>query len=236
MASIWQYDIENRNPTYTVTITPVGGMFLCEVKDGPIVKAWAKTMAADDSVLKCRRSLDIPDNVLPCLSDAQRATVDPLAIGVMATDLAAEKLLLMGASELGPVIEVVERGLELSSSKNGHPGKNVTANGAIDIGWTIPVDYKTLVSLDILVDPGGTNASADIDLASNYGAVGEPSSQHAESNTAITYSLTNNVIAALDVSSVFSSLSAGDWCGLNLDLNGIGGSAHFLGSRLRYKP
>lgn len=138
------------------------------------------------------------------------------------------------ASVSSKSIEIFEHGLELSSSKDGHPGKNVTANGSLDIGWMIPDDFKDLVSLHILMSPGATNASADIDLASNYGVVGEPLNQHSETNTTIVYSLTVDITVALDVASVFSSLSPGDLCGLTLDLNAIGGTAHFIGSRLRY--
>lgn len=111
-----------------------------------------------------------------------------------------------------------------------------TIGGTSDFNFTfsVPLDFDTLVTIEMIGISLGTNAAADIDLSSDYGAIGESPSAHSEANTTITYNITSGTIVALDVSSVFTSISAGDFCGINIDHNSIGSDIDYIGIRLRY--
>jgi hypothetical protein len=108
------------------------------------------------------------------------------------------------------------------------------AGGGLRLTFSTPLDFKALVSLEVVVIPEFTEAAADIDLSSDYGAAGELFTANSSVDTAITYNLTINTLAELDISSVFPSLAAGDHCGIFLDHQGIGGNLHYLGVKMRY--
>ena len=110
----------------------------------------------------------------------------------------------------------------------------VGANAALNMEFQVPTDFNSLVSISAIIIPGATNAAADIDLSSTYAALGEAYTNHAETNVAITYNLTINLITALDISSVFTSMATGDFCGINLKQNSIGATSHYLGLLLTY--
>jgi len=115
-----------------------------------------------------------------------------------------------------------------------HIGSSVSVNGTGNVEFRIPDDFSSIVGIDVVIIPGGTDAATDIDLNSDYAGVGELFNAHSESNTTITYNLTINQIAELDVSSVFTSVAANDMCGLELDANNVTGGFLILGLRLRY--
>ena len=123
-------------------------------------------------------------------------------------------------------------GSNSATNKGEHNTVSVGANGSINLEFVAPEDYQNTVSIQVIMIPGATNAAADIDLDSTYGAVGEAFNQHVESNTTITYNLTVDIMTGLNVSSVFSSLAAGDICGVKLKHNAIGSAANYIGIRL----
>jgi hypothetical protein len=95
----------------------------------------------------------------------------------------------------------------------------------------------TVLNLDLLfiTSAGASGTGKDIDLFSEYAAVGEPSNQHTESSTTRSYNLgAANAVNAIDLKPVFTLLESGDSCGVEVDHNLIGGSLHYLGIRMRY--
>lgn len=100
--------------------------------------------------------------------------------------------------------------------------------------FQIPHDFVSLISLQAVYFNSSSLVTVDIDLNSNYGALGEDRANHQESDTTTTYSSNANEISSLDISVVFSSLAAGDFCGVNVDHNGIGATSKYLGILLRY--
>ena len=70
------------------------------------------------------------------------------------------------------------------------------------------------------------------DLTSEYGAHGEAHTTHTETSANVTSAFTNNEIEEFDVSGVFSSLAANDYCGLTVkgDVN----TFHVIGLRMKY--
>jgi len=64
--------------------------------------------------------------------------------------------------------------------------------------------------------------------------VGDASNDHSEADVGSTYSMTGLQLSALDLSSVFSALAAGDFCGVLVDHNAIGTTVNYYGIRMRY--
>lgn len=116
-----------------------------------------------------------------------------------------------------------------------HVGLSITADGAGNLEFAIPNDFNSLVSLVVLLIPANTIGAADIDLESDYAAVGQDAQAHSEANAVITYALVADQIAGIDVSSVFSAIAAGDVCGLELDFTSVTGGAVVLGTILEYR-
>jgi len=112
--------------------------------------------------------------------------------------------------------------------------KTVGASGIGRFMFAVPSDFASLVSLDALMQPAVTNAAADIDLLSQYGAIGASAISLSTSNNAIVYSLVANQLKALNIASAFPSLAANQACGIKLTHNAIGGSSEYYGIRLRY--
>lgn len=115
--------------------------------------------------------------------------------------------------------------------------QNVAATGSWNFTWRVPFDFDKLVALHCIFIAGNNaeGTGKDIDLESMYHHTGEVLNIHNEVDTTSTYTLPGlGVGGLLDVSSVYSSLSADDECGLNVDHNSIGGSLHYIGIILRY--
>lgn len=108
--------------------------------------------------------------------------------------------------------------------------------GALEgaIAFRVPYDFTSITSAEAIIIPDQTNATTNIDINSDYGAIGEAYNNHSESDTASTYNLTQNQIYALDVSGILTGIAAGDYVGIRITA-GAGGDTHnFIGFRLRY--
>ncbi len=114
--------------------------------------------------------------------------------------------------------------------------RNIAGTSAFNFSFCVPADFGALVGAAAVAIPDGTNASADIDLSSDYGAPGEAFDNHSESDTTSTYSLVEDELVEIDLSSVLSSLSANDYVGVMIDNNAVGFSVDYIGIVLRYTP
>lgn len=117
--------------------------------------------------------------------------------------------------------------------------KNVTMNGSANFTFSIPADFVTLVSIKLIGIPslGAAGAGKDIDLASDYGTIGEDSNFHSETDTTTVYDLSgtqDKLTEVLDLSVVLSVLAAGDYMGILVTHNGVGGDIDYLGIKLTY--
>jgi hypothetical protein len=141
-------------------------------------------------------------------------------------------------------------GLDLSKSRNrevffgtrqdgtdgDHAMTSVAAVGGVGrIEFTAPNDLSMVIALELIVIPGHTVAAADYDLDSDYAAAGQAKATHSENNTAATYNVTTNQIFAVDLTTVFASLAAGDVCGVKFTNGEATGAVELLGVRLRYR-
>jgi hypothetical protein len=112
---------------------------------------------------------------------------------------------------------------------------NTVASGGIwRFNFMIPDDFVSLVSIELTCIPAGTNAASPYDLYSTYGAIGEAYNNNTGTSLGLTKSLTLSNIAAIDISGVFASIAAGDFCGVRIDEGAFGFATRYLGVKLRY--
>ena len=118
------------------------------------------------------------------------------------------------------------------------PTKRVGASASGEFAFQVPVNYGSVISLVLLGIPqvAAAGAGKDIDIAADYAAAGETRTQHTANDTTTVYDLTGkgDVLWELDISGLFGSLAAGDWAGLKVTHNAIGGAIDYLGIRLTY--
>ena len=117
--------------------------------------------------------------------------------------------------------------------------RSIGGSGGFRFTFKAPVDLVTVDSIVLIGIPtaGAAGAGKDIDLSSDYGALGEASNFHSESDTTTLYDLTGTSgqwTAVLDLTVVLSQLAADDYVGIFVDHNGIGGAIRYAGIRLRY--
>ena len=80
----------------------------------------------------------------------------------------------------------------------------------------VPSDFSSIIAVELIIVSSDTQAAADYDISSSYGAVGENCVLHQESDTTSTYSVTGGQFYALDISGILSVLAAGDIVGIKL--------------------
>lgn len=119
-----------------------------------------------------------------------------------------------------------------------HRIQNIGATSNANFEFRLPGDFDSFVSLDLELTPtaaGSAGPGKDIDLVSTYGGSGELYNIHTETDNTSTYDTgTQNVITSIDISGVFTSASASDVCGINVDHNGVGGNIAYFGIALTY--
>jgi hypothetical protein len=114
--------------------------------------------------------------------------------------------------------------------------RSVAGTGAFDYTFRAPHDLAGIASLALIGAPNADFAgTGEIDLTSNYGAVGEASDTHVETQSLVGLSGTADQWLAWDLSGVFTQLEAGDICGVMVDhVTGIGTAINYVGIVLRY--
>lgn len=127
---------------------------------------------------------------------------------------------------------------DLSADLGFRRVRNSATNGTFNFSFFIPADFGSLVGIALVMIPraGTDGPGKDIDLNSEYGQIGEPRTQHSETDTTSLYDFTGQLdeLSEIDISSVFSAISAGDVCGIESDHNAIGGTLAYVGVRLSY--
>lgn len=125
-------------------------------------------------------------------------------------------------------------------NRGDHRVDSLGATGVGRYNFAVPEDFGSLTSLELIGIPmaGAAGASKDIDLFSDYGAVNENFANHSESDTTTLYDFTGDtdLFIPIDLSVVFSSLTAGDFCGVQVDHNSIGGAIDYKLIKMVYTP
>lgn len=123
---------------------------------------------------------------------------------------------------------------EYNNDKGDYNVHYIAAGGSSFFTFRVPWDFVKLDKLVMLAIPNNTSNTGDMDLSSDYGKVGEQYNAHSESNAGVPFSGTAGELTEIDITSVFSTLEAGDACGLFLNQNGITGGVNYLGILMEY--
>jgi len=127
---------------------------------------------------------------------------------------------------------------DTNSSNGSHRVRTITSSGAWRFEFKIPTDYSSLNSLVLIgiISAGADGSGKGIDWTSEYGGTGEDKAIHTESDTVQTFDLTGTTdqFYSFDISGVFTSISAGDNCGLLVNHGGIGGDIDYIGVYIAY--
>jgi len=111
---------------------------------------------------------------------------------------------------------------------------NVTANGSVNFTFHFPHDMTALTAVSAICIPQGTFTDESFTFGSDYASAGEDFQTHSESLTE-NRSGTVDLMTKIDATGVYSSPVAGDFAGLLVDHNNIGGvSIRYLGILVEY--
>jgi len=125
------------------------------------------------------------------------------------------------------------------SQWDGHPGVTIDASGEYcAVGLTVPEDYGSTVSVELLFIAHETAASQHLTINVYWGKVGEQRNNHfsggADRNLG---AVTNGQIHSHDVSDLLSPLEAGDVVGFYIEYSStdVDSNVMVLGVRFRYQ-
>jgi len=124
---------------------------------------------------------------------------------------------------------------DYNNNQGNFRNRSIASNGGYRFTFKIPDDAREIVSVDLVGFPDSTFTGQDIDLDTDYGAIGEPYNQHSNSDTTSVYSMTANQLSEIDLLPVLPNVDAGDYCGVFVDHNGIGSAVHYIGVKILYK-
>jgi len=114
--------------------------------------------------------------------------------------------------------------------------QSISGTGSFRFTFFIPhcLSVITHVHMICIVTASAAQAGRDIDLYSNYGADGELYNQNTEQDITSTYDLSAypEKFHEFDIAHVFSSIAAGDRCGIRVDHKSIGGYIRYLGIKV----
>ena len=102
------------------------------------------------------------------------------------------------------------------------------------ISFCTPHDFHSITEAHIAVIPRATQAAADWDIHASYAAVGEAYNNHVGHDAASTYNVTNNQIFEVDISTILTSLAAGDYVGVDIELGDAAHDVDVLGVMFKY--
>ena len=108
-------------------------------------------------------------------------------------------------------------------------------DAAVDECWftfCVPDHYTATDEIHV-IGVSTSNTTIQYDLASDYGANGQNYNAHSESASNVTAAVTASKIKELDVSGVFSTLAAGDYCTLNFGYDSTS-NFHVLGLKFTF--
>lgn len=136
-------------------------------------------------------------------------------------------------------VELFRRAGAGGSTLGTHIVTQIAATGSAPFGFNIPLDFVSLVSCELIgqASLGAAGASKDIDLVGEFGVIGEGANNTIETDNTTVYDLTgfqDLIKPVLDLSVVMTAIAAGDYVGVSVTHNAIGGFIDYLGVKLIY--
>lgn len=188
------------------------------VNDGADGSAIHDNVAAEISILTLKATPIAADHLL--IEDSAAANVKKrITIGSIVLPT-TETLLIPPGS---PIV-----------SRGDFSVRSAASNDSTYFAFHVPPDFGSLISADVIGIPLATFTTQNIDLFSDFGAVGEVFNVNSVAETTLTYSGTINVILSISVSVILAGIAVGDYVGVQVDHVGIGTSVDYIGLRLRY--
>ena len=116
------------------------------------------------------------------------------------------------------------------------PGKSITNGQTAYIAVHAPDGMQQLMAFNIYVIPNATQANADWDLDTDYGAIGEVFNTHSEAEAAATYNVTDNQWFEIDAvaAGMFASMEEEDTGGISLTVSGVGHNVTVVMAEMYY--
>jgi len=121
-----------------------------------------------------------------------------------------------------------------SNSKAPWASRSAGTNQTTNFSFEIPSDFSSVKRAVVRLIPDSSFVSVDIDLTLGFGGTGELFTANSNTDTTTTYSFTSDQISEIDISALFTSVSASDSVGFELDHNAIGGTIHYTALILEY--
>ena len=127
------------------------------------------------------------------------------------------------------------------SSVGDHRVANIASASNFNFEFRVPADFLSIIKLVLILSPssGADDPGQEIEISSDYGTMGEVINIHSESDLTSVYDFTGlaGVFIELDISSIYTNISALDICGLfvNHPAPGVGvGGINYYGISLEY--
>jgi len=116
------------------------------------------------------------------------------------------------------------------------PGKSISIGQTAYIAVHAPDGMQQLMKFNIYVVPNATKAAANWDLETDYGAIGEASGLHGETEAAATYNVVDDTWFAIDVTAagMFASMVSEDTGGIGLTVGTAGDNVTVVMAEMYY--
>ena len=116
------------------------------------------------------------------------------------------------------------------------PGKSITIGQTAYIAVHAPYGLQQLMKFNIYVIPNATKGAANWDLETDYGAIGEASGTHGETEAAATYNVTDDTWFEIDAvaAGMFASMVAEDTGGIGLTVSTAGDNVTVVMAEMYY--
>ena len=98
----------------------------------------------------------------------------------------------------------------------------------------VPDDFHSITKAVLVVIPRATQAAADWDIHSHYAAAGEAYNTHFGHDLSTAYNVTDGQIFEVDISTILTSLAAGDYVGVDIELGDAAHDVDVLGVMFKY--
>jgi len=124
---------------------------------------------------------------------------------------------------------------EASGNIGAFPRKNIASGQTASMSDIAPWDFGSIAAIEIIVIPNNTNATFDYSVDIDFAADGQAYNANSNSSGTVNFNAVANQKQAIDITSLFAGLAAGDTYGVKItNQEGID-LLDVLGIRFRWK-
>lgn len=111
----------------------------------------------------------------------------------------------------------------------------VAANADIHITFAAPSNMGRFGKAYVIILPTQTSTNKTINITTQYAAIGEQFNTHTANTNNLLLDFVQGQMKAIDITSMLSSLAAGDFVGVYVKQNSIGQYMHYLGVYITFQ-